>query len=411
MLFLSFGLIYSTFLSRIVGIRELMGNLDASQASFLLLGCSVGSVLMAPIGGIILEHFSIRKVSRVSIILAAFFIISLSFVALTGILWLAIINTFCLGLFFSLFNVAINVSGVAIEKRNNGKTLMPRFHAFFQIGAVIGTTWSQIIIFTGLGLQVQTIIVGACVITVVFIHVRNVYSSTKVATPNDIQNADLGGTIEGAGSIGLVHNEPRYQGKGRSDGFRAGMWKKGLDGSVLVIGLMVLASTLCEGSGNDWISGGLVEGFSQSEAFGIVGMWIYLITTATVRFFGVSLLDRFGRIAVMRACFACAFVGIALYIFSPIPALAFVGCFIWGAGVSMGYPVAISAASEGEHKSAFRASVVASIGNTMNIAGPPLIGLIASSVSIRFALIILIPFTVIGFIAANILKKPTVRPM
>jgi MFS family permease len=403
-LFFGFGFVYATFLSRIVGIRELMGDLDPTQASLLLLGCSAGSVMMAPIAGSILERFSIRKVCRVSIVAAAFFLITLSFVALTGVLWLAVANTFCLGISFSLYNVGVNVSGVAIEKRSKGRSLMPRFHSFFQIGAVVGTTWSQVVIFTGLGLQVQTIAVGIVVIALVFISVRGVYSTANVASHKDVISADLGGSIEGAGFT-VIPEEPRYKGKGRPDGVRAKFWGKGVDSTVLIIGLMALSSTLCEGSGNDWISGGLVEGFGQPEWFGIMGMWVYLITTAVTRFFGTHLLDRFGRAIVMRGCFACAFIGIALYIFSPLVPLAFIGCFIWGIGVSLGYPVAISAASEGERKSAFRASIVATLGNTMNIAGPPLIGLLATSISIRFALVILIPFTIIGFLCTKVLKK------
>ncbi|GHT83399.1 MFS transporter [Actinomycetota bacterium] len=377
-LFGCFGFMYITYLGRLVHIRELLGGesgpIDPRAASFLLLGSSLGSVVAAPIAGAVIDNFSIRKFIRITATLSGIFLVLLSVFATAGQYYLCVLDTIILGAMFSSFNIGINIAGVTVEGKSGGKTLMPKFHAFFQVGAVLAAWFSTLIIAVDFTYIAQCLIVALIALVISNWRIFSVYKIAKQA-----QVYTDGFEVE------------------VSTSFKGKMKAKGLDLMVIMIGLMVLSSSLMEGSGNDWISGGIVEGFDSPESTGLVGMWVYLATTAAMRFFGTPLLDKFGRWKVMRVLFLLAFAGISLYIFSPTEPLAVFGCVLWGLGVSFGYPVGITAAAESGKNSSFRASIVASIGNIMNIAGPPVIGLLANDLGIRLALCVLLPFAILGF--------------
>jgi cyanate permease len=85
--------------------------------------------------------------------------------------------------------------------------------------------------------------------------------------------------------------------------------------------------------------------------------------------------------------------------------LAFVGSVMWGVGASLGFPVGMSAAADEAEHAAARLSVVASIGYTAFLAGPPLLGFLGDRVGILHALL------VVGALALPaMLAVPAARP-
>jgi MFS family permease len=66
--------------------------------------------------------------------------------------------------------------------------------------------------------------------------------------------------------------------------------------------------------------------------------------------------------------------------------LAFAGSVLWGLGVSLGFPVGLSAAANEPSAAAGRVGVVSSIGYCAFLAGPPAIGFLADHVTVLRAL-------------------------
>ena len=75
-----------------------------------------------------------------------------------------------------------------------------------------------------------------------------------------------------------------------------------LEPRTLLIGLVVLAAALTEGSANDWVSLAVVDGFDVPHALGAVAFAIFVTAMTAMRWFGTTLLDRYGRVAVLRLC-------------------------------------------------------------------------------------------------------------
>jgi cyanate permease len=105
------------------------------------------------------------------------------------------------------------------------------------------------------------------------------------------------------------------------------------------------------------------------------------------RWVGPSLLDRYGRVVVMRGLTAVALLGLIAFVFGPVTPLAFAGAVLWGVGVSLGFPIGMSAAADEPRAAAARVSVVASIGYCAFLGGPPLIGFLGSHLTTLRALI------------------------
>jgi MFS family permease len=108
---------------------------------------------------------------------------------------------------------------------------------------------------------------------------------------------------------------------------------------------------------------------------------------AAVRFFGDGFRARFGEINVVRVSgtFLALGLGSALIVGQPIATIVGFACV--GAGAAPIFPVAMSAA--GRVPGVPRGSAiawVATFGYTGFLAGPPIIGLVAQSFSLRVAL-------------------------
>jgi MFS family permease len=59
-----------------------------------------------------------------------------------------------------------------------------------------------------------------------------------------------------------------------------------------------------------------------------------------------------------------------------------VGGALWGFGVSLGFPVSMSAGADEPRYAAGRVSVIASIGYCAFLAGPPVVGLLADHLTV-----------------------------
>ncbi len=131
------------------------------------------------------------------------------------------------------------------------------------------------------------------------------------------------------------------------------------------------------------------------------------MTAMTImRFAGTWLLDRFGRVAVLRLCTAFAIAGLALFGFAPTLELALVGAVLWGLGAALGFPVGMSAASDDPMRAAARLSVVSTIGYSAFLVGPTLLGLLATHVGYRHALLAILAPLVLGLFVTGAMAPP-----
>jgi predicted MFS family arabinose efflux permease len=84
---------------------------------------------------------------------------------------------------------------------------------------------------------------------------------------------------------------------------RLAVWR---DPRVLLLGLIVLGMAFAGGSANDWLSLAMVDGHHVPVAVGAAVFGLFVVAMTTGRLVGAKLLDRYGRVPMLRACAALA---------------------------------------------------------------------------------------------------------
>jgi MFS family permease len=153
-----------------------------------------------------------------------------------------------------------------------------------------------------------------------------------------------------------------------------------------------------EGTGNDWLAVAMIDGYHTVPVIGPLTFATFLAAMTLGRWFGPNLIDKFGRVTVVRTSAVVALVGLMLVVFGHFIPVAFVGAVLWGLGAALGFPVGMSAAADDPKMSAARVSVVASIGYTAFLAGPPVVGLLGDRVGVLRALLV-VPLLLIPALA------------
>ncbi len=362
--------------ARIPALRDDLG-ISIAQMGLLLLGLSIGSVVGLVASGQIVSRVGPRTTIVGSLLLAAIGLVALGLgSSLAHNFLFALLALMSFGLGSGACNVAMNVEGAAVERATSQPT-MPLFHASFSAGSVVGS-----------GIAAAAAALHVSVVVDLTITALIIAGSALVVAPH-IRAAQRS-----------TSEIPRPSIPFRS---QLGVW---LEKRTILIGVLVLTTSFAAGSGNDWLSLSMVDGHNTSDSFGAVTYGAFVVAQTAGRLAGVSLLARFGRVAVLRGSAAVCALGLLLVIFVPDPAIAFLGAILWGLGCALGFPVGMSAAADDPELAGARISVVATIGYAASLIGPPLIGIIGETVGILNALLVVLAFVVGAAIVAGAAREP-----
>jgi predicted MFS family arabinose efflux permease len=128
------------------------------------------------------------------------------------------------------------------------------------------------------------------------------------------------------------------------------------------------------------------------------------------RWFGPGLIDRHGRVLMVRVLGVIALAGLALVVWSSWVPMAMVGAALWGLGTSLGFPVGMSAAGDDPAHAAARVSVVATVGYVAFLTGPPLIGFLGEHTGTLDALTVTGGLIALGLMISSVLRPPSALP-
>jgi MFS family permease len=351
--FIATGFTFASWASEIPQVRDRLG-LSTGQLGLVLLSIAAGSVIALPLAGPVVARIGSRRTVQIMAVLdgLALVVVGLGYVA--GVVPV-VAGLFLFGFAQGAWDVAMNVQGAIVERRL-GRAIMPRFHAGFSIGTVAGALIGAGLVALGLPVSMHLVVVGVLAAVIVPLAVRGFVPDSEPAS----------------------HDEPAPPARSA-----LAAWK---EPRTLLVGLFVLAFAFAEGTGNDWTSVALIDGYGTSRVVGILGFATFLAAMTAGRWFGPVLLDRHGRVAVVRVMAGASVAGLLLFVFGGHVALAFVGAVLWGAGLSLGFPVGMSAGADQPAYAASRVSVIASIGYVAFLGGPPLIGFLGEHLGVLHAL-------------------------
>lgn len=369
------GAAFATFASRLPDVKSLLALSAAGLGLFLISG-SIGSVIGLPMSGWITSRLGSRVAVRLATLITTAAYLGTGAAIAAHLHWVAVPCLLVAGWGIGLWDVSMNLEG-AITERHLGRSIMPRFHAMFSGGTVLAA------------------LIGA--------------AATAARVPVWLHVGVMMCLIAGAGmwAARAFNSLPRLDEKSADcvDVEPVSHFSVWLDPRVLLIGVVTLVAAFTEGTANDWLSLAFVEGHHVPKWAGVLAFALFLACMTAGRLVGTTLLDRFGRVPVLRACFGLAIVGCLIVVFGPTP-LAYAGILVWGAGVSLGFPVGMSAAADDPVMANARISVISTIAYSAFLAGPPFLGLLGEHVGVLHALLAVGAAATVALALVPVVREP-----
>ena len=358
------GVILASWLVRVPEVKTLT-RVRTDELGLILLAGGVGALVALVASNRIIERFGTKPV-----LVFGFGVFSLSLAACgfaaaahQGLLVAVFLFLGWFGV--GLADVAQNVDGSKLEQLE-GRSLMPRLHASYSLGTLIGAGLGALNSALQVAIEWQMFVVLPASSLLIALTYRHLPAAT--------------GRVEAApassGEPGQPTPEPRL-----------GSLRLLFGSKLWMLGLGIFSITLAEGASNDWLALALVDNYGATPANGGVG-FAFLVGAMTItRFFGGNFVDRWGRAVVLSRAALVGVFGILLIIFAPnwfgsgAIYLAWAAAALWGVGVALAFPLFLSAAGEGANP-ARRVSLVATCGYIAFLVGPPALGFLGQTLGL-----------------------------
>ncbi|MDA8478125.1 MFS transporter [Citrobacter sp. Awk 4] len=370
------GLLMASWATRTPAIRDIL-SVSTAEMGAVLFGLSIGSMSGILCSAWLVKRFGTRNVIQITMSCA---VVGMAILSIALGLTSPLLFALGLGIFGASFGsaeVAINVEGAAVEREMN-KTVLPMMHGFYSLGTLAGAGVGMML--TAFGVPATTHILLAAMIAIapIFIAIREIPDGTGKNAADGAHSADKG--------------VPFYR-----------------DFQLLLIGVVVLAMAFAEGSANDWLPLLMVDGHGFSPTSGSLIYAGFTLGMTVGRFTGGWFIDRYSRVAVVRASALMGAIGIGLIIFVDSAWVAGVSVVLWGLGASLGFPLTISAASDTGPDAPTRVSVVATTGYLAFLVGPPLLGYLGEHYGLRSAMLVVLALVLLAALVAKAVAKPETK--
>ncbi len=380
-IFAASGLSVATWAARVPSIKADLG-IENTDIGLLLLGMGIASILGLSSASVIIARFGTRRGMFGAMIAFA------AGVALIGVgvnvvpsVPLVLIGLALFGAGNGACDVMMNVEGAAIETHVS-KTILPLFHAFFSLGTVLGAGLGALAASLAVSVFTHTAIIAIVIVLVALAAYVNVPAREAVGDTVDAHPVERPGWRARLAVALSAWREPR----------------------TYALGVVMLGMSFAEGGANDWLALAVSEDHSGGAELGAVALTVFAIAMTTVRVAGGPLVDRFGRVTILRVLAVTAAAGILLVILAPTLPLVFLGAALWGIGASLGFPLGMSAAADDPAKAAARVSAAATIGYVAFLCGPPVLGVISDHIGLLNTLFILVALVVASGLASGAAK-------
>lgn len=365
------GFAAASWVSRTPAIRDALGATTA-EMGIIIFGLAVGSII-----GLTSASFLIAQKGGRFVMLLGLSVASIG-ILIVGISSSLFANSIIIFLGLSVFgfgqgicDVAMNVEGTEVEKAAK-KSLLTGFHAAFSLGTLLGALIGSIMIKSNISVAIHMSITAVVIVLITFYLYRFV--------PADTAKEEASGSD-----------------KAKRSKEHLAVWK---ERRTVMIGIIVLGMAFVEGSANDWLPLIMVDGYNVTPAMGSFAYGLFVGSMTIGRAAGDKLLDRFGRVIILRFSALFAIAGLLIVILGNSYGVATVGIVLWGLGAAFGFPVGMSAAGDDPHRVAARVSAVSTAGYLAFLVGPPFLGVIGEHIGLLRALIfVLIAVTISGLLS------------
>jgi fucose permease len=366
--FLVLGFVAGTWGTHIPSVSARYA-LSAATLSLVLLAVALGTVLALLIAGRVIARAGARNtVALFGVSMGLSLCLVLEYPGFVALLAAMLV----FGASMSVFDVAINTEGSELESLG-GRPIMSNLHGMFSIGGMAGAGLTSVLLDLHVAPRLQLLAVGVALAAVALLASRAMLE----AHPEPSQETDI------------AHFA----------------WPHGV---LLLMGILVFAGMTAEGVLYDWSVLYLKQDIGLPQAQAALGYAMFTASMALARFGGDRLRARFSERAVLGCSATVAAAAMTLVLISGNAWVAFAGLAFVGAGLAPVAPILFNAATRvpGVSRAAAIAAVT-TLGYSGFLVGPPIIGGIATAVSLTAALfVVVLAAGVVAYGARFVPDKP-----
>lgn len=342
------GLSFASWASRIPTIKDKF-NLNEAELGALLFMLPFGSLVALPIAGWSINRFGSRTMTFLSTVLYALLLLLL---ALSPSVTVLSIVLFFFGFWGDVLNIAVNTQALVLQENYYKKSLLSSFHGMWSLGALSGAFWGGLFMKAGASANTHFLTIA---ILCILLSILCLFS--------------------------LI---PHDHLKEKSDKIFA--WP---NKSLVILGAICFCCAICEGAMADWSSLYYKQVLKDLSRVSTTGYTSFALLMATGRMVGDRLTSHMGYKGILVFDSLLVAGGLALAIGIQTPLWVIIGFGMVGFGVATIIPIVYSLAGRSKTMPASSAlAAVSTLGFTGFLVGPPVIGLAAHEVGLRWALTI-----------------------
>lgn len=345
LLFFLCGVVFTSWASRIPAFKEQF-HLNEAELGGVLFLLPMGSLIALPFAGWAVDRVGSKWMGPVSLILYALALFGLSMAPTVFSLSVVL---FVFGFVGNTVNIAINTQGLDVQHLLN-KPILASFHALWSVGALCGA------------------LLGGWTL-------RHDYTTAEHYLMVLIPLALL---AAGTYFFLIPADDEAHESKKL---FALP------DKALMLIGVICLCSTLCEGAMADWSALYYQSVLQDVTVKSTTGFTAYAFTMSIGRFTGDKWIHLMGYKKVLMVDALLIAGGMGLALASSLPVLVIIGFAMVGYGVSTVIPIAYMVAGRSKTmRPSVALAAVSTVGFTGFLIGPPVIGFIAHEIGLRYAL-------------------------
>ena len=356
---------FGAWLAKIPYIKETLG-LSKADLAVALLGMPVALIPTLQLASRIVAKIGPRKTFAILLPIQTVVVL---FPFLAWSVPTLFITLAMLGAVVAFLEVALNTYAGRLEKSGD-LNIMSRCHGFWALGVMLGSLFATMLF--GLGPMIAVFLI--CAVSA-GIGVWSGLSLPKLVGEEDAASA----------STRKLSDMPK---------------------ALFLIAMFVFAFSLAEGAMSDWAAVYLAERWGGRAEDAGIAVTVFSGFLALGRFVGDYMIRKLGAQGAARFTVGLALVRVACLTIPTSVALTFVGFALIGLGVSVGFPLGVSAAARlDDSHEAQNIATMAMIAMTAFLFGPPLIGFVAEAFSLRVALLGLFPGLCLAFWLARVFAR------
>lgn len=364
--FFLYAFSFGGFFPRLAELQRSMG-LSEGELGLGLVGVACGTLFSLTFAGRLIERVGHRVTLLALLPVLAVFYALAAHASGTVALFLCLLPA---GLCIGAIELVVNLEADRVEHQG-GRRIMNRAHAFWSFGFFAAGLLGAVAARVGISPQWHL----ACIVP---------FSALLILL--------LLGSFEAAPHRSGSHHAAAHR----------------LARPTLAIAALVLFSLsglVLEGAGIDWSAIYMRDIFEAAPFISGLAVAIGAFAQGAARYVADSFVERHSPLAIARTLLGVLGLGTLMVTFAPAAPLALLGFALMGVGTSVMFPLAMSAAAQRtDRPAATNVAALAQISFVSFLLGPPLLGLVAEHLGIRWTFGLGLPLVLLSVAVSSILR-------